>query len=156
MTSIQLPQICGNLEVEKGYVMNNAHVFTYEIQIKEHHLDSFGHVNNAVYLELYEEARWDFITKNGFGLDVIKETQKGPVILEANVKYKREIKNREVIQIQSKAIEVRGKIMSLSQEMINAEGKVASSAIFQIGFMDLKLRALIPPGEDWLRAIGIY
>lgn len=136
--------------------MNNAHVFTYEIQIKEHHLDSFGHVNNAVYLELYEEARWDFITKNGFGLEVIKETQKGPVILEANVKYKREIKNREVIKIQSKAIEVRGKIMSLSQEMINGEGKVASSAIFQIGFMDLKIRSLISPGEDWLRAIGIY
>lgn len=136
--------------------MNNAHVFTYEIQIKEHHLDSFGHVNNAVYLELYEEARWDFITKNGFGLDVIKETQKGPVILEANVKYKRELKNREVITIQSKAIEVRGKIMSLSQEMINSEGKVASSAIFQIGFMDLRLRSLISPGEEWLRAIGVY
>jgi acyl-CoA thioester hydrolase len=136
--------------------MNNAHLFTYEIQIKEHHLDSFGHVNNAVYLQLYEEARWDFITKNGYGLEVVKETQKGPVILEANVKYKREIKNREVIKIQSKALEVRGKMMTLSQEMIKSDGKVASIAIFQVGFMDLKLRALISPNEQWLKALGVY
>ncbi len=46
--------------------------FVYDTQIKEHHLDSFGHVNNATYLSLYEEARWESITENGYGL---KEVQ---------------------------------------------------------------------------------
>ena len=40
-------------------------IFTYEMLIKEKHLDTFGHVNNATYFELLEEARWDFITNNG-------------------------------------------------------------------------------------------
>ena len=43
--------------------MNLNEVFEYELVIKECHLDSFGHVNNAIYVQLYEEARWDFITK---------------------------------------------------------------------------------------------
>ena len=45
-----------------------ALIFRYPLTILEKHLDSFGHVNNATYLHLYEEARWDFITKRGFGL----------------------------------------------------------------------------------------
>jgi len=54
--------------------MINATEFEYEVQIKEMHLDSFGHVNNAAYVMLYEEARWDFITRNGFGLDYVLES----------------------------------------------------------------------------------
>ncbi|MFZ4714045.1 MAG: acyl-CoA thioesterase [Bacteriovoracaceae bacterium] len=135
--------------------MENAQTFSYQLQIKEQHLDSFGHVNNAVYLELYEEARWDFITQNGFGLKHIQETQKGPVVLEVNVKYKRELKNRETITITSKTVEIKGKIMNLYQEIIKQDGKVASVATFTVGFMDLRERALINPDPSWLKAIGI-
>ena len=53
--------------------------FIYTVMIKENHLDTFGHVNNAAYLTLYEEARWDFITKNGYGLEVIQNEKKGPM-----------------------------------------------------------------------------
>ena len=48
-------------------------VFEQSIVIREEHLDTFGHVNNARYLEIFEQARWDFITDNGFGLDYIEQ-----------------------------------------------------------------------------------
>ncbi len=51
---------------------------TYEVLILESYLDSFGHVNNAAYLTLFEEARWDFITKNGYGLNKVLETPARP------------------------------------------------------------------------------
>lgn len=129
--------------------------FEYKKQILEHHLDSFGHVNNAVYLQLYEEARWDFITKNGYGLSEIHELKQGPVILEVNVKYKKEINNREWITIRSFDFFVKGKLMGLKHEIINENGEVASAASFTIGFMDLKERRLISPPEKWLKAIGM-
>ena len=44
-----------------------AKVSEYKILIREHHVDSYGHVNNATYLSLYEEARWEVITPEGFG-----------------------------------------------------------------------------------------
>ncbi len=136
--------------------MKENTVFEYDVQIKEMHLDSFGHVNNAAYVMLYEEARWDFITKSGFGLDYILVHQVGPVILDLAVRFKRELKNRENIKITSKTIEVISpKIMVLEQMMIKADGKVASEAKFTVGFFDLKERKLIDASENWLKAVGI-
>ncbi len=43
-------------------------IYEYTIKILEHHLDTFGHVNNATYLEMYEEARWDLLNKNNSGM----------------------------------------------------------------------------------------
>ncbi len=131
-------------------------VFEYEVLIQEFHLDSFGHVNNAAYVELYEEARWDFITKNGFGLDYIKQHQVGPVILDLKVRFKRELLNREKIKITSKTLEiVSPKIMVLEQQMLKPDGKIASEATFTIGFFDMKNRKLIDAGPEWLKAIGL-
>jgi YbgC/YbaW family acyl-CoA thioester hydrolase len=135
--------------------MNHNKIFEYEVLIRESHLDTFGHVNNAVYVQLYEEARWDFITKNGFGLDVIQQSNKGPVILDLKVSFRREVKLRETIKIISQTLElVNSKIMVLEQKMINAQGKVASEATFTVGFFDLKERKLIEAGPDWLKAVG--
>ncbi len=136
--------------------MNLNEVFEYEVVIKECHLDSFGHVNNAVYVQLYEEARWDFITKNGFGLEVIQRNQVGPVLLDLQVRFKREIKNREIIKIQSQTSEIiSSKIMVLEQKMINRDGKIASEAVFTVGFFDMKTRKLIEASSDWLKAVGV-
>lgn len=136
--------------------MNHNEIFEYELVIKESHLDSFGHVNNAVYVQLYEEARWDFITKNGFGLEVIQKDQVGPVLLDLQVKFKREIKNREIIKIQSQTRELmNSKMMVLEQKMIKSDGRIASEAVFTVGFFDMKLRKLIDASPSWLRAVGI-
>jgi YbgC/YbaW family acyl-CoA thioester hydrolase len=131
-------------------------IFEYKVEIKENHLDSFGHVNNAIYVQLYEEARWDFITKNGFGLEKIQRDQVGPVLLDLKVRFKREIKNRETILITSQSIEIISpKIMVLEQKMLKADGKVASEAIFTVGFFDMKERKLIDASADWMKAVGI-
>jgi acyl-CoA thioester hydrolase len=129
--------------------------FEYKLMIKESHLDSFGHVNNARYFDLYEEARWDFITRFGYGLKEVISKQMGPVILDVNCRFKRELKNRETITITSKTVDSSGKIMKIYQEMIKEDGTIASDATFTIGFMDLKARKLINPPSEWLAAIGI-
>lgn len=131
-------------------------VFEYLVTIRELHLDSFGHVNNAVYAQLYEEARWDFITKNGFGLDRINELQIGPVILDMKIRFKRELLNREVITIKSRTLAiVSSRIMVLEQTMIKPDGKVASEAEFTVGLFDMKERRLVDATPEWLKAIGV-
>jgi thioesterase-3 len=131
-------------------------VFQYEVLIREMHLDSFGHVNNASYVMLYEEARWDFITKNGYGLDYILKHQIGPVILDLNVRFKRELMNREPIKITSQTIEVlSSKILILEQIMYKQDGKIASEAKFTVGLFDMKERKLTESTPEWLQAVGI-
>ena len=129
--------------------------FTYELQIKEAHLDTFGHVNNAKYLELYEEARWDIIAHRDFGMDQIKERKMGPVLLEVNLKFKKELRNREVIKIVSKCKEMTHPlILGFEQSMIKENGDVASTVEMTVGLMDMKARKLIRPTPEWLYAIG--
>lgn len=59
-------------------------MFRYKKTIIESDLDFYGHVNNARYLSLFEEARWDFATNNGFGFEDIKVSDVGFVVLRAN------------------------------------------------------------------------
>ncbi|ATH07646.1 thioesterase [Halobacteriovorax marinus] len=129
--------------------------FEYPLTILEKHLDTFGHVNNAVYLSLYEEARWDFITKGGFGLREIQEKKVGPVVLELNIKFSAELKNREDIVIHSKVLGMKNSlVMEMEQSMIKSDGTVASTMIIAFGLFDLNRRKLIPPTDDWKKAIG--
>lgn len=132
-------------------------IYEYELTILEHHLDTFGHVNNANYLNIYEEARWDFITKNKLGLKEIMDTQIGPVLLDLHLVFKSELKNREKIKIISQArSEMRNKyVMQLDQKMIKEDGKVASTLTISVGLFDLKERKLLAPTAEWMNALGV-
>lgn len=126
----------------------------YQVTIKEQHLDTFGHVNNAVYLQLFEEARWEHITARGYGLKEVLKYKKGPVILEVNLKFLKELKLRETIEITFELIGTPGKITKISQKMIKPNGDVASELLVTIGFFDLNERKLIPLSEDWLKVLN--
>lgn len=132
-----------------------ADVFQYKVQIKETHIDSYGHVNNATYLSLYEEARWELITPRGYGFQAIHKMKKGPVILEVNLKFLREIKLRENITITVEMLDYKGKIGHMVQRMIKDDGAVASEAVFTFGLFDMEARKLIEPTPEWRKAIGM-
>lgn len=129
--------------------------FTYDLVIKEHHLDSYQHVNNATYLALYEEARWELITQRGYGYDVVHKTGLGPVILEVQLKFFKELNLREKIKITFELLSYEGKIFKLKQQMIKTNGDIASEVILTGGFFDLKARKLILPNEAWLHAVEL-
>ena len=124
------------------------------VTIKETHLDSFDHVNNATYLELFEEARWDLITEGGYGLDRIKETGIGPTILAIDIKFKRELRLREKITIETELQSFEGKIGKIKQEMLLKDGSLACEALFTIAVFDMEKRKLVEPDEAWLTALG--
>jgi len=129
-------------------------IFYYPLTILETYLDVYGHVNNAMYLTLYEQARWDLITKNGYGLTKIQETGQGPVMLEIKLTFLKELRLRDQIVIESQMLSYEKKIGQLTQQMVRA-GEVCSSAAFTFGLFDLKERKLILPTDAWLKAIGL-
>lgn len=132
-------------------------IYEYEIQILEHHLDTFGHVNNATYLELYEEARWDLLNKNNSGIEVIMEKKIGPVLLDLHLTFKAELVNREKIKIITQARkEMRNRfVFMLDQKIVKPDGKIASTIELSVGLMDLSKRKLISPTPEWIKALGV-
>jgi acyl-CoA thioester hydrolase len=122
--------------------------------INETDLDLFGHVNNAAYLAILEEARWDLITQRGYGLDRIKKLGQGPTILEIQIKYLRELTNRESVTIETELSDYSGKIGHMRQTILKADGTPASEAVLTFGLFDLRARKLVLPTPDWARAVG--
>ena len=66
-----------------------VHEFYFEVRGYE--LDSFGHVNNSIYLNYLEEARWQFLKEINL-FEFFKSNDLFPVILETNIKYLHELK----------------------------------------------------------------
>lgn len=126
---------------------------TSPILIKETYLDVYGHVNNATYLTLFEEARWDLTHQQGWGLKRIMEKGVGPVILEVTLRYLRELRLRDEIIIESQMISYEKKIGKLSQKMLRGK-EVCCTAEFTMGLFDLKERKLILPTDEWLEVVG--
>ena len=133
--------------------MTNRH-FAYEITIREHHLDTFGHVNNAVYLELFEEARWEYITLNGYGLKEIQKSGIGPTILEIQLRFLKEIRLRQKIIIDTHLLSYQRKIAKLEQTIKNEQNEICCKAQVTFGLFDTKLRKLISPTPEWMLALG--
>ena len=130
-------------------------VFEQSIVIREGHLDTFGHVNNARYLEIFEQARWDLITDNGFGLDHVISTGTGPVILEANLRFLREITNRQQLLIRSFLDSYEGKIGRMTQLLIDESAQICCEGKFVIAQWDTRTRKIIAPTTEWRVAIGM-
>ena len=125
------------------------------IVISEAHLDSFGHLNNARYLELFEQARWDLITERGFGIDTIRKVQQGPTILGVEMKFLRELAPREAVVIRTELLSYERKIGRMKQTMMKADGTPACEAVFVFGLFDLAQRKLVEPTPEWAHAVGL-
>jgi thioesterase-3 len=132
----------------------SAKIHTYHLMIRESHLDTFGHVNNAVYLQILEEARWDLITENGYGLDKVRATGLGPTILEVQLRFSKELKLRQKIKVETHLKSYEKKIAYLIQEIKNEANEICASATFTFGLFDTQARKLVLPTPDWLKAIG--
>ncbi|MFN7097616.1 MAG: acyl-CoA thioesterase [Gammaproteobacteria bacterium] len=57
-----------------------------EITVRGFHIDVFGHVNNARYLEFMEEARWAIFNKT---LITLREQNMSLAIVNININYRR-------------------------------------------------------------------
>ena len=134
--------------------MSNFKRFSFSLQIKEHHLDTFGHVNNATYLQLMEEARWELLHDQGLDLKTMHERQEAPVVLECHIKFLQEIGLREAIAIESQVLSYEKKIGTMQQTIRNNKGDVCAQAQFTFGLFDLKHRKLMLPTTQWLELIG--
>ncbi|MBL7542289.1 MAG: thioesterase family protein [Bdellovibrionaceae bacterium] len=125
----------------------------FKITIKENQVDMLGHLNNAVYLELFEVARWDIIHSKGYGLKKILQLQQGPVLLELNLKFMKEVLAREEITIQSELTNYQGKVGEIIQKMYKSNGDQAAELRVVLGLFDMKTRRLIEPTPEWLAAL---
>lgn len=72
--------------------------YSFKTEVRGYELDSYGHVNNAVYINYTEQARWE-ILKNAGLLKSFLENNLLLVVTETNIRYMRELKLFDQIEI---------------------------------------------------------
>lgn len=73
---------------------------TTELKIRGYHLDGYGHVNNARYLELLEEARWQYLDKIN-AKAYFEERNLAFVVVNINISYKYPITQGQTLRIET-------------------------------------------------------
>ena len=85
------------------------------ICVRNYHLDGYGHVNHARYLEFLEEARWAFFDEHGL-LPLPDRLQL--VVARIDIRYRRAATNGQVLQINSQIKELTTRHLILSQQIV--------------------------------------
>jgi len=131
----------------------SSKTFHYSFVVASNHLDILNHVNNVTYLTLFEEARFYLLQQNGFPLKKLLEKKVSPTILEIHIKYLKELRLGDKVDIETKMVSYTNKIGVINQSMTR-EGEVCCTAEFVMGLFDIEKRKLILPTKEWLQAIG--
>jgi len=106
--------------------MKDTHRTT--IKVRGYHLDLYGHVNNARYLEFLEEARWGLL-EEGRGLDFWHEQGLGFVVATLTINYRRPASLGTVLEIRSQMARMGGKSAIIHQEVVDSgTGKLIADA----------------------------
>jgi YbgC/YbaW family acyl-CoA thioester hydrolase len=73
---------------------------TISFTARGYELDSFNHINNAVYLNYFEHARWEFLREMGL-YDLIMDNGIKLVVTDIHVRYQREIRIFDELKVES-------------------------------------------------------
>lgn len=119
-----------------------------EIKVRGYHLDLYGHVNNARYLEFLEEARWAFGEES---LDIDEWQRRGIAfsVVNININYRRPALMGEVMKIRTWVSELGNASATIRQELV-LKGKETPVADADVTFVmiDAKTNKPIPLTGD--------
>lgn len=102
-------------------------IFKYNFQVRGYELDSFGHVNNAVYLNYLEQARWEIIQKLDI-LNLFKSTNSFLIVVETYIKYVNELNIFENAHVETKMVR-KGFFVEFKQDIFADKGKIAKATV---------------------------
>jgi acyl-CoA thioester hydrolase len=74
--------------------------YHFKIRVRGNELDSYGHVNNAIYLNYVEQARWELFNELGLLVELMASDKK-IVVIENQVKYIRQLKLFDEVDIET-------------------------------------------------------
>lgn len=89
-----------------------------DITVRGFHIDVFGHVNNARYLEFIEEARWAIYADM---LAELRRRQLSLAIANININYRREALLNQILRITAAVTRLGNTSFTISQNVIAAD-----------------------------------
>lgn len=117
-------------------------------------IDAQGHLAGAAYVSFANQALWETLRDAGIDIDALIAWGFGPVILETNIKYRRELKAGDDVEIDCSLTFNSSKTYLVRCVFHRTDGLVAAELESVCGLLDLSQRTLVPePSARW-RAVA--
>jgi len=120
-----------------------------EITVRSSHIDMFGHVNNARYIEFLEWDRVQMTADQGIDLLAMAAEGLGPAVVRMEINYRLEARMGDILIIDSQPIELKNdKVGVIKQTITNKKsGKIICDAVVTFVMIDLRQRKSVPMPE---------
>lgn len=96
--------------------------------VRSYELDSFGHLNHAVFLNFFEQARFDALEACGFPIQRVLDLGWAIYVVRIEVDYLAQAFWDDALTVETWVEEVRRSSMTLAQEVTKADGTSVASA----------------------------
>jgi len=115
-----------------------------KVKVYGFHLDMYGHVNNARYLEFLESARWEFIAEN-MDLRDLDKLGIAFLVVNININYRQPAKIGQTLEIETRMAHISAKSAKVHQEIhIKGNDQLVADADITFVIIDAKLKKILP------------
>ncbi|POX49757.1 thioesterase [Streptomyces sp. Ru71] len=128
--------------------------FSVRITVRGYETDTQGHLNQSVYLNYAEHARWSLLQAAGISQARLISTGVGPVALETTIRYKRELLAGDEVDVTCAFSWGGGKTFRIEQIFRKTDGTVAAELTAVGGLLDLKERRMVANPQDHFKELA--
>ncbi|MFI7347297.1 acyl-CoA thioesterase [Streptomyces sp. NPDC049936] len=134
--------------------MSDAGEFTVLVGVRGYETDAQGHVNQSVYLQYAEHARWQHFQAAGITQAAILAAGTAPVVLELNVRFKKELRAGEEVTVSCVFEWSDRSVYRARQTIRKADGTIAAELSGVGGVLDMSRRTLVTDPVAALRKLA--
>ncbi|MFC7262098.1 acyl-CoA thioesterase [Streptomyces lutosisoli] len=120
-----------------------AEPFSVAVTVRGYETDVQGHLNQSVYLQYAEHARWSLLHAAGISQTELIGSGVGPVALETTIRYLRELRAGEEVEVTCAFVWGEGKTFRIEQTIRKTDGTVAAEVTAVGGLLNLEKRRLV-------------
>lgn len=114
------------------------------VRVRGYHCDFYGHVNNARFLELFEEARWRW-AESVVDLPAWQAAGFGFVVAGIDIRYKRPAPEGMLLRVHSEITRLDARFGVFRQEIFDAgDGRLLVEADVTFAVVDVKTGRSLP------------
>ncbi|MEV6177739.1 acyl-CoA thioesterase [Streptomyces sp. NPDC052016] len=128
--------------------------FSVRVTVRGYETDVQGHLNQSVYINYAEHARWSLLQAAGITQAGLIGRGIGPVALETTIRYKRELLAGDEVDVTCVFEWGDGKTFRIEQTIRKTDGTVAAELTAVGGLLDLKERRMVARPQDHFKELA--
>lgn len=104
-------------------------MWTTSLGVRFHELDAYGHVNHAVYLNYFEQARVELLDELGFGLGVLRDRGIQLVVVETTIRFRAPAALGDRLVIETELARLRRATSTWHQRLVRGTDVLATAEV---------------------------